>query len=82
MSNPFNWPTDSEGNPLILVNARVQETIPTVPYGNVEIDLTLTGFGKSFSEAENIEESLEIAYDKADSVLQKKRDEIIKELDK
>lgn len=78
---PFNWPTDKDGEPRVLVTARVQEKIPTAKYANVELDLMLTGYECSFSDASDIEEALESAYDKADSVLQKKRDLILEELE-
>ena len=78
---PFSWPTDADGNPKVLITARVQELIPTAKFANVELDLTLTGFDSSFADDGDIEGALEAAYDKADSVLQKKRDPILEELD-
>lgn len=76
-SVPFNWPGDENGDPMALISVTINETIPTAPYANVGIQKTITRYVKDA----DVEAELDITYDTADKVLQKKHDEILKELE-
>lgn len=73
----FQWP-QSNGKPMALVSATIKETIPTAQYANVQISGTVTRFTKMELEAE----ALDATYEICDKVIQKKHDEILKELEK
>lgn len=65
---------------MATVRARVKELIPTAKFANVEIGLEIEAEHTEYDE-DDPEVALEKAYDMADRVLQKKRDEVIADLE-
>ncbi len=58
-----------------LIKVKIEETIPTEKYANVKI-----GFELEQETKNGTEEDLELLYDRVETVLQKKRNTILKEL--
>lgn len=75
----INWPTDAEGNPLALISAYIEETIPTAQYANVKISQSIQRF---VPDDDSIQESISAAYDDVDEALQPKRDQVIDDVSK
>ena len=77
-----DWPTDSDGNPMVLIKARVQEHIQTAKFCHLEIEYDIQGFSDSFCESGDVEEALANAYDIADRVLDEKRTPILEDINR
>jgi hypothetical protein len=72
----MDWPTDSKGNPMVKVSNGAKETIPTVPYANIQIGPAwVEKFVVDTPKA--IEDGLQECLKAAEKVLGDERDELL-----
>lgn len=74
----LNWPQDSEGNPMSLVSYSYHELIPIAKFANCQVGpVTIHKFVSDGAEEDGIMEAVETC----ESIVQKQREEVLKELE-
>lgn len=74
----FNWPTDTEGKPMVMISMSAQELVPTGNYANVTIGpATVVKFVEDGAEDEIREDILTLSTKIIEPALGERREAVL-----